>query len=301
MNQTIDLAEIPLSVRHRRISGKYGWRILLDPPHGPTDLDDGASVTLQVTVRAQEEPLSPPGLDFLWDDPAEEDRSRSPRRDGPEADDTTLMARRPVLQPPSPEDLPPSHDNGESATSATMSTYDSDRPSHHFHIFQIQAPMHEARIHASTWELMYSNIRSVLSLRRHQLQQLHIVTHLPGDLRASGTHVALVHKQGDLREGDDRRLLSWLTLFFMSMRLVTPTPHRSLQLLRSPITRQQFFDIAERRSIRRHYGPIRPTSVQRRRIQLGQQISGLRAEGFDDYVWWFPSQDPPLVERVYYA
>lgn len=52
-------------------------------------------------------------------------------------------------------------------------------------------------------------------------------------------------------------------------------------------------------AIRRHYGPIRPTSVQRRRIDLRRRISELQQAGANDYVWWHPSSEPALVARVY--
>lgn len=50
-------------------------------------------------------------------------------------------------------------------------------------------------------------------------------------------------------------------------------------------------------AVRRHYGPLRPTSTQRERIRLKQQIELLRAEGKADYAWWFPSNDDPLVQQ----
>lgn len=41
-------------------------------------------------------------------------------------------------------------------------------------------------------------------------------------------------------------------------------------------------------AVRRRYGPIRPTSVQRSRIALRQEIVALRAEGKPEFAWWFP-------------
>ena len=50
-------------------------------------------------------------------------------------------------------------------------------------------------------------------------------------------------------------------------------------------------------AIRRHYGPLRPTSVQRERLSLKRQIEQLRAEGREDYAWWFPSNQDLLVQQ----
>ena len=44
LTEATDLAEIPLSVRHRDITGMYGWRLLLDAPHQPLDILNGASM-----------------------------------------------------------------------------------------------------------------------------------------------------------------------------------------------------------------------------------------------------------------
>eukprot|EP00435_Cladocopium_sp_Y103_P032440 s283_g8.t1 len=52
-------------------------------------------------------------------------------------------------------------------------------------------------------------------------------------------------------------------------------------------------------AVRRHSGPIRPTSIQRARIQLRIQIAQLRSEGQDDFVWWHPSPDDPDVVRAF--
>ena len=51
-------------------------------------------------------------------------------------------------------------------------------------------------------------------------------------------------------------------------------------------------------AIRRHHGPLRPTSVQRTRIRLRQEIARLRAEGHEECAWWFPSDDEPLVHQA---
>ena len=50
-------------------------------------------------------------------------------------------------------------------------------------------------------------------------------------------------------------------------------------------------------AIRRHHGPLRPTSVQRERISLKSQIEKLRHEGKEECAWWFPSDQDPLVQR----
>ena len=51
-------------------------------------------------------------------------------------------------------------------------------------------------------------------------------------------------------------------------------------------------------AVRRHLGPIRPTSIQRQRIQLRQRITALRAAGQEEYAWWHPERDPALAERA---
>ena len=51
-------------------------------------------------------------------------------------------------------------------------------------------------------------------------------------------------------------------------------------------------------AIRRHQGPIRPTSIQRQRIHLRQRITALRAEGIDEYAWWHPERDPHQVQQA---
>lgn len=52
-------------------------------------------------------------------------------------------------------------------------------------------------------------------------------------------------------------------------------------------------------AVRRHAGPIRPTSVQRQRIALGARIQQLRAEGADDFVWWIPTSQPALMQQTF--
>ena len=51
-------------------------------------------------------------------------------------------------------------------------------------------------------------------------------------------------------------------------------------------------------ALRRHHGPLRPTSVQRLRIQLRQEIIALRAEGKPEHAWWYPHEDDPIVQRA---
>ena len=43
---------------------------------------------------------------------------------------------------------------------------------------------------------MHGNIRSVLGLQRHAIQQMYVVTHRPNDLQAADTHVALIQQPG---------------------------------------------------------------------------------------------------------
>jgi len=50
-------------------------------------------------------------------------------------------------------------------------------------------------------------------------------------------------------------------------------------------------------AVRRHHGPLRPTSVQRERTRLRQEIEQLRAEGKEECAWWFPSDEDPLVRQ----
>ena len=51
-------------------------------------------------------------------------------------------------------------------------------------------------------------------------------------------------------------------------------------------------------AVRRHYGPIHPTSIQRYRIQLRQRITDLRTAGREDYAWWYPDRDPDLAAHA---
>ena len=44
-----------------------------------------------------------------------------------------------------------------------------------------------------------------------------------------------------------------------------------------------------------------PTSVERMRIQLRQDIIALRAEGKPEYAWWYPQDDDPLVQCANHA
>eukprot|EP00435_Cladocopium_sp_Y103_P052375 s1176_g16.t1 len=52
-------------------------------------------------------------------------------------------------------------------------------------------------------------------------------------------------------------------------------------------------------AVRRHAGPLRPTSGQRHRIVLAARIAKLRAEGDDCFAWWHPERDPGLVQRAF--
>ena len=48
-------------------------------------------------------------------------------------------------------------------------------------------------------------------------------------------------------------------------------------------------------AIRRHHGPLRPTSNQRWRLALGQRIRDLRALGEPEYAWWMPEPTDAVV------
>eukprot|EP00435_Cladocopium_sp_Y103_P008964 s985_g2.t1 len=54
-------------------------------------------------------------------------------------------------------------------------------------------------------------------------------------------------------------------------------------------------------AVRRHHGPLRPTSGQRYRLSLTQRITQLRSDGIEVYAWWHPEQDPDLVQRAFHA
>ena len=54
-------------------------------------------------------------------------------------------------------------------------------------------------------------------------------------------------------------------------------------------------------AVRRHFGPIRPTSTQRQRISLRQRITALQHAGKDEFAWWHPESDPALVDRAFAA
>ena len=49
-------------------------------------------------------------------------------------------------------------------------------------------------------------------------------------------------------------------------------------------------------AIRRHHGPLRPTAHHRERLRVRQSIQRLREEGQDDFAWWDPRTDQPLVK-----
>ena len=244
----IELVEVPDSVRHRRISGSHGWRPLRDPPHPLLDISDG--VSLRVTIHPPEDPTVGPALDALWDDVSSRDRSRSPRGRAADVDDTVLLAHfgrprplpEPVIANPNVARdpyAPPDHPVVPSDTdsSPTASTYDSEEESQFFHIFQLEAEMIAARIQTNNWAMMFSNIRNVLQLRRHQVQQLYIVTHLPQDLKQSSTQVALVQHHDDLVVGDTRQFVL-LDIAFHGHQRHDFRLHRFLKLIPEQVTRQ---------------------------------------------------------------
>ena len=54
-------------------------------------------------------------------------------------------------------------------------------------------------------------------------------------------------------------------------------------------------------AVRRHHGPLRPTSIDRQRLSVRARIVSLRLEGADEYTWWFPDNEPMLVQSTYAA
>ena len=237
LTDAIDLVEVPRSVQHRRITGMIGWRPLLDPPHPPLEVTDGTNV--RVNVYPPPEESSGQDFAFLW--AQDDDRSRSPRRDHVDTDETSFMARQDAGPPRSlrePQDSPDDHAAISSSDPDAVSTYDSDHPSQFFHIFRLQAPMVAARVRSDDWAMMISNIQSVLKMPRHQFQQLHVVTHLPHDLRGASTYVALIQRHLELVPGDTRRYILVDIVFHEHDRVQTNT-HRSAQLLPGQLTRQQ--------------------------------------------------------------
>ena len=54
-------------------------------------------------------------------------------------------------------------------------------------------------------------------------------------------------------------------------------------------------------AVRRHHGPIRPTSSQRLRLDVGRCIRELRAEGESEMAWWTPPLDDPVIYGAYRA
>ena len=299
LRDAIDLAEIPTTVRFRRISGMSGWRPLNNPPHPPIALQDGSSI--RITVH---EP--PPDTGVNDHDDVSRDRSRTPRRIDRQDDETPLLAHhvRHVPTPtaiidnpeiaqfphelhghldPAPGDHAASPDGSESESSPTASTYESEEPSHFFHIFCLNAEMVAARIQTTNWAMMISNIRNVLGLHRHQLQQLYIVTHRPGDLQSTATQVALVQRHEDLQVGDDRRYVL-VDLVFHEHQHSNTNTHRSAQLLPDQITRQgilQRLGVAEYCNLP---GVRRRCLVRLNHRRIPMQDQSLRTIGHADYI-----------------
>eukprot|EP00435_Cladocopium_sp_Y103_P026769 s2027_g6.t1 len=52
-------------------------------------------------------------------------------------------------------------------------------------------------------------------------------------------------------------------------------------------------------AVRRHHGPLRPTSAQRWRQVLRGRIATLRAAGDEFFAWWHPETDPALVQALF--
>ena len=50
-------------------------------------------------------------------------------------------------------------------------------------------------------------------------------------------------------------------------------------------------------AVRRHHGPLRPTSKQRDCLRIRQEINSLLKEGMPDFAWWDPESQPELTDR----
>ena len=55
--------------------------------------------------------------------------------------------------------------------------------------------------------------------------------------------------------------------------------------------------VARLPAIRRHHGPLRPTSKQREILRVRSEISKVWQEGLADFAWWEVEQNPQLVEQ----
>ena len=169
------------------------------------------------------------------------ERSRSPHRK-PEPDETSLLARQ-IGTPrdhQSSDPSPPFDDFSLSSPSA--STFDSEEASDFFHIFRLRTAMTSARIRTDSWPLTISNIRHVLELGRHEIQNVHLVTFLPLDLQASGTQVALVQQDGDLQNGDLRRLVL-IDVVYHEQDAASTNTHRYPEILQHYMTRRVLLEV----------------------------------------------------------
>ena len=54
-------------------------------------------------------------------------------------------------------------------------------------------------------------------------------------------------------------------------------------------------------AIRRHYGPLRPTSTQRQRQSLRRRITDIQQAGREDFVWWNPEEQTDLLQQTFAA
>ena len=52
-------------------------------------------------------------------------------------------------------------------------------------------------------------------------------------------------------------------------------------------------------AVRRHHGPLRPTSHHRERQRVRQALFQIYEEGISDYAWWEPDLDDPMVTMCF--
>ena len=100
-----------------------------------------------------------------------------------------------------------------------------------------KSPMFQARIRTDRWPLTYSNIRHVVGLHRHEIQQIHMVPYRPADLNAAGTLVALLQRAQDLEPGDQRRMVL-IDVVFHEHAQESLNSHRHASLVRRYMTRR---------------------------------------------------------------
>eukprot|EP00435_Cladocopium_sp_Y103_P019960 s492_g4.t2 len=264
----INAVEVPDQLRHEQIAVTHDRRSIRDPPHPSFALEDGASVVIDVREQCAPHPSASSSSsrigNALWDEDIEfnhppdaddespRSRSRTPRRADPDPDGTSLLSARPrVVLLHADHDSPDEHSlmarqpgrpvapplDFESSNDDSAQTYDSDIQSHYTHIFQLNAPLREARIRTDTWAHMHSNVRHVLGAGRHGILFLHSVTARPPDLQAVNTLVLLVQRPSDLPQGDTRRLVL-IDIVFHEHNAAETSTHRYALLVRQQLTRR---------------------------------------------------------------